>query len=61
MKLKELIEKRNAKVVEMGKIVSKADTEERALTEEETNKFNELDKEVKDLDNTIKAQKRAEE
>lgn len=61
MKLKELIEKRNAKVVEMGKIVEDAEKQERAMTEKETNKFNELDKEVKELDGTIASAKRAQE
>lgn len=61
MKLKELLEKRNAKVVEMGQLVEKAEKEERAMTEDETNKFDALDKEVKQLDGTIQAQKRAEE
>lgn len=61
MNLKELIEKRNAKVVEMGNLVTKAETEERAMSEEETKKFNILDKEVKQLDETIVAAKRAQE
>lgn len=61
MNLKELIEKRNAKVVEMGNLVTKAETEERAMSEEETNKFNVLDKEVKQLDGTIASAKRAQE
>lgn len=61
MNLKELIEKRNAKVVEMGNLVTKAETEERAMSEEETNKFNALDKEVKQLDGTIASAKRAQE
>lgn len=61
MNLKELIEKRNAKVVEMGKLVEKAETEKRAMTEEETKKFNDLDNEVKQLDGTIASAKRAQE
>lgn len=57
--LKALIEKRNAKVTEMQAILNKAKTEERAMTEEEVAKFNALEKEIKDLDTTIEAEKRA--
>jgi len=58
-KLKALIEKRNSKVKEMQAILDKAKEETRAMTEEEMEKFNELEKEVKDLDATIEAETRA--
>lgn len=59
MKIKALIEKRNSKVKEMQAILDKAKEETRAMTEEEMEKFNELEKEVKDLDATIEAETRA--
>lgn len=58
-KLKALIEKRNSKLVEMQSLLEKAKTEERAMTEEEMSEFNGLEKEIKDLDTTIEAEKRA--
>ena len=59
MKLKALIEKRNQLVTEMQDMVDKAKEETRAMTEEEMTKFNELEKEIKGLDATIEAEKRA--
>lgn len=59
MEIKALIEKRNSKVKEMQAILDKAKEETRAMTEEEMEKFNELEKEVKDLDATIEAETRA--
>jgi HK97 family phage major capsid protein len=59
MGIKALIEKRNGKVAEMQALVDKAKAEERAMTEEEITKFNALEKEIKDLDATIEAEKRA--
>jgi HK97 family phage major capsid protein len=59
MKLKALIEKRNQKVEEMQALVDKAKEEQRAMTEEEMTKFNELEKEINNLDTTIEAEKRA--
>ncbi|SNR85929.1 phage major capsid protein, HK97 family [Anaerovirgula multivorans] len=59
MKLKALLEKRNNKVVEMKALLDRAKTEERAMTEEEMTQFNNLEKEIKDLDTTIEAEKRA--
>lgn len=53
MNEKELYEKRNAKVEEMKNIVNVAKEENRVVNEEETNKFNNLKKEVEDIDNTI--------
>lgn len=55
MKLKALIEKRNAKIVEMQGLVNAAETETRALTQEESTKFTTLEAEVRDLDATINA------
>ena len=57
--LKALIEKRNTKVAEMQGILNKAKTEERAMTEEEMARFNDLEKEIKELDATIEAETRA--
>lgn len=59
MNIKALIEKRNDKVKEMQTLVDKAKAEERAMTEEEMDKFNTLEKEVKNLDATIEAETRA--
>ena len=59
MAIKALIEKRNSKVEEMQALVNKAKEETRAMTEEEMAKFNALEKEVKDLDETIEAETRA--
>ena len=59
MNIKALIEKRNDKVKEMQTLVDKAKAEERAMTEEEIDKFNTLEKEVKNLDATIEAETRA--
>lgn len=59
--LKALIEKRNMKVTQMQALVDKAKAEERAMTEEEMTQFNNLEKEIKDLDATIEAEKRAQE
>lgn len=57
--LKALIEKRNEKVAEMQSILDKAKEEKRAMTEEEMAQFNALEKEIKELDATIEAEKRA--
>ena len=55
MNLKELIEKRNNTVAEMKKIVETAVTETRALSDEENANVAALEKELRDLDATIKA------
>lgn len=57
--LKALLEKRNSKVTELKTVLDKAKNEERAMTDEEMTKFNSLEKEIKDLDATIEAEKRA--
>jgi HK97 family phage major capsid protein len=59
MKIKALIEKRNDKVKEMQGILDKAKEETRAMTEEEMTRFNDLEKEIKELDATIEAETRA--
>ena len=53
MNLKELIENRNEKVTKMENIVNKAKTENRLVTDEEKTEFDNLQKEINDLDNTI--------
>lgn len=55
MNFKKLIEQRNAKLEEMKNLVSAAETETRALTEEESTKFADLEKEIRSLDTTINA------
>lgn len=57
--LKALIEKRNAKVLDMQAVLDKAKVETRAMNEEEMVTFNALEKEIKDLDATIEAETRA--
>lgn len=59
--MKALIEKRNQKAQEMRAITDAAAAETRAITPEEDEKFNGLHEEVKALDNTIDAMKRAED
>ena len=50
---KALIELRNAKVSEMRNVVDAAKAAGRALTDEEKTTFNNLEKEIKDIDDTI--------
>lgn len=59
MKLKALIEKRNAKIEEMQGLIKVAETETRAFTTEESQKWDALGQEVRDLDTTIKAMQEA--
>lgn len=59
MRLKALTEKRSELVSKMNSLVSTADTENRALTEEETAAFDAAEKEVKALDETISREERA--
>lgn len=54
LNLKKLIEKRNDLVMQMDNLVKVADEETRALNEEETTKFEGLQKEVADIDKTLK-------
>lgn len=53
MKIKALIEKRNALVDEQSAILDAAETEVRGLTSEEDTRFNEIDAEIENLDKTI--------
>lgn len=55
MKLKHLIEKRNALIDEQNSLIDKVETEVRALSTEEETRFNEIEAEVESIDNTIKA------
>lgn len=53
MNLKALIEKREELQSVMDALVSTADTEKRAMTEEETEKFDKAEKEIRAIDETI--------
>ncbi len=57
MKFKKLIEKRNDLVAQMDELVKVADTETRALNEDETKKFEELRAEVANIDKTLELAK----
>lgn len=57
MNFKKLIEKRNDLVAQMDELVKVADTETRALNEEETKKFEELRAEVAKIDKTLELAK----
>lgn len=59
MDLKELMEKKRARQQEMMDLVNKADEEKRALTEEEIKQFEEAEAEVRTLDASIEAVKKA--
>jgi len=51
--LKKLLEKKAEIRTKMNDLISKAETEERAFSEEETTQFDALEQEAKDLDETI--------
>lgn len=53
MNIKELIENRNSKVAQMEKVLDTAKAENRMPTDEETTMFQNLKKEVEELDRTI--------
>ena len=55
MKYKQLIEKRNALIEEMEKMVEACETETRAFDEDENKRYEEITKELNDLDATLKA------
>lgn len=55
MKYKQLIEKRNALIEEMEKMVEACETETRAFNEDESKHYEEITKELNDLDATLKA------
>lgn len=58
-KFKKLAEQRATYQRELQGLLDKAEAEERALTEEESTKFDELEGKIKDIDRTIKAKERA--
>lgn len=58
-KFKKLMEQRAALQAEMQQILDIAQNEERAMSEEETTKFDELESKIKSIDATIKAEERA--
>ena len=55
MNLKKLMEQRAQLKAELDRILETAKTEERAMTDEENTKFEELEGKIKNLDRTIKA------
>ena len=55
MKYKQLVEKRNALIEEMEKRVEACETETRAFNEDESKRYEEITKELNDLDATLKA------
>lgn len=55
MKYKQLIEKRNALIEEMENMVEACETETRAFNEDENKRYEEITKELNDLDATLKA------
>lgn len=59
MKFKKLREKRLLLQSEMAKLISAADSENRALSAEESTRFDEIEKEIQDIDKTIAAEERA--
>ena len=59
MNFKKLKEKRAQLQEEMNGILVKADKEERALSDEETTRFDEIEKEIKGIDATLAAEERA--
>ncbi|MDE7233829.1 MAG: hypothetical protein K2N29_02095, partial [Ruminiclostridium sp.] len=56
---KSLVEQRAEAVREMQAIVTASQTETRAITDEENQRLEELEKSVKDIDRTLEVQKRA--
>ena len=58
-KFKKLMEQRATLQAEMQKLIDTAQNEERAMSEEETTKFDELESKIKSIDATIKAEERA--
>lgn len=57
--LKSLVEQRNDKAAEMKALLDGAKAETRAMNDEEVSKFNVLEKEIANIDATIKAEERA--
>lgn len=60
MNLKALEEKRNDLKSQMGEMLETSKKEERALTAEEASKFDEMEKEIKNIDATIERNERME-
>ena len=58
-KFKKLMEQRAALQAEMQQLLDTAQNEERAMNEEETTRFDELEGKIKAIDTTIKAEERA--
>ncbi len=58
-KFKKLMEQRAAYAKEMQDILDKAESEERAINDEEQAKFDDLEGKIKEIDRTIKAEERA--
>lgn len=54
MNFKKLLEKRNTLVNQINDMFESAEKENRAFNEDETKRYNELMKEIKDIDSTIK-------
>lgn len=59
MKFKKLKEKRLLLQSEMEKLIASADSENRALSDEESKRFDEIEKEIQDIDKTIATEERA--
>lgn len=57
--LPDLLEQRNNLVEEMEKIIKDAEQETRALTDDETSRFDEIKQEITKIDKTFKAQQEA--
>ena len=58
-KFKKLMEHRAALQAELQQLLDTAQNEERAMSEEETTKFDELESKIKSIDATIRAEERA--
>lgn len=58
-KFKKLMEQRAALQAELQQLLDTAQNEERAMSEDETTKFDELESKIKSIDATIKAEERA--
>ena len=61
MKEKELMEKRNELQSEMEEILNKAKVENRAMNDEEIKKFDNVEKEIKNIDATLERSKKINE
>lgn len=59
MKFKKLMEKRATLQEEMEMLIKTAETEERAMSQDEMKSFDEKEKEIKDIDETLSREERA--